>query len=178
MHTSSIDPIVAENVRAALKRRDRSAYSIAVAIDRAPNWLYRVINQKSGILLPTLRELASELGVSAGSLVDPNTLQTECDDAQGVMDDDHTTVSGLGERLAKARKRAGMLQADLAAAMGPRYDRPMIVHIEAGRKHPRLEGLARAAQALGISTDYLLGLTGEDPGSDPTPCPGDGPGVQ
>ena len=44
---------------------------MAVALGRPPNWLYQVVNGKHGILIPTLRELAMELGVSAGSLLDP-----------------------------------------------------------------------------------------------------------
>ncbi len=71
MPRSSADPVVAENIRAVLDARGRSAYSVATAIGRAPNWLYRVVNGKVGILLPTLREVAAELGVSVGSLVDP-----------------------------------------------------------------------------------------------------------
>ena len=71
MHQSSIDPVVRQNLKDALERSGRSAYSVATAIGHAPNWLYRVLGGKSGILLPTLREVADELGVSLGSLVDP-----------------------------------------------------------------------------------------------------------
>ena len=71
MHQSSVDEIVAENIRRALEQSGRSAYSVATALNHAPNWLYRVLNGKAGILLPTLREVAAELGVSVGSLVDP-----------------------------------------------------------------------------------------------------------
>ena len=73
MHQSSADPIVASNLRLALEKSGRSAYAVAIAVDHAPNWLYRVLNGKAGILIPTLREVANELGVSAGSLLDsPN----------------------------------------------------------------------------------------------------------
>ena len=71
MPQSSIDHVVADNIRSALHRQNRSAYDVATAISRPPNWLYRVINRQSGILLPTLRLLAEELGVSVGELVDP-----------------------------------------------------------------------------------------------------------
>ena len=71
MPQSSIDSIVAENLREILSKKGRSAYSVATATGHAPNWLYRVLNQKAGILVPTLRELAEELGVSVGELVDP-----------------------------------------------------------------------------------------------------------
>ena len=71
LHQSSVDPVVAANLRRVLERRGRTAYSVAVALGHSPNWLYRVINGKAGILIPTLREVAAELGVTAGSLLDP-----------------------------------------------------------------------------------------------------------
>lgn len=71
LRQSSVDPIVAANLRRALQQRGRTAYSVATALGRAPNWLYRVINGNAGILIPTLREVATELGVAAGSLLEP-----------------------------------------------------------------------------------------------------------
>ena len=71
MPQSSVDPVVAANLREYLKASGKSAYAVATALGHAPNWLYRVINGESGILLPTLREVAEELGVTVGSLVDP-----------------------------------------------------------------------------------------------------------
>ena len=71
MPRSSIDAVVVANLNRTLEKRGRSAYSVATALGRAPNWLYQVINGKDGILLPTLREVAAELGVTVGSLVDP-----------------------------------------------------------------------------------------------------------
>ena len=70
MPQSSIDPIVAANLRECLKANGKSAYAVATALGHAPNWLYRVVNGQAGILLPTLREVAGELGVTVGSLVD------------------------------------------------------------------------------------------------------------
>ena len=70
MPQSSIDSVLVENLKTAIERSGRSAYAVAAAVDRAPNWLYRVLNGKVGILIPTLREVANELGVSAGSLLD------------------------------------------------------------------------------------------------------------
>ena len=73
MPQSSIDPVLVENLKTAIQRSGRSAYAVAIAVDHAPNWLYRVLKGKAGILIPTLREVANELGVSAGSLLDsPN----------------------------------------------------------------------------------------------------------
>ncbi len=67
--------------------------------------------------------------------------------------------------MAAARKRAGLLQVELAVEMGDRYDQTMISHVEAGRSGLVGDGLAKAAKALAVSTDYLLGLT-----DDPTPA--------
>ena len=69
----------------------------------------------------------------------------------------------LGERLAKARKRAGMAQIDLAVALDK--DRTLISHVESNRNGLLVDGLAKAAKELNVSTDYLLGLT-----DDPTPA--------
>ncbi len=40
MPTTSIDPVVAKNLKDTLKRIGRSAYSVAVALRHPPNWLY------------------------------------------------------------------------------------------------------------------------------------------
>ena len=71
----------------------------------------------------------------------------------------------IGKRLAEARKKAGLGQAELAAALGGRYDYSMISHVEAGRKSLREDGMVNAARELGVSLDYLVGLT-----DDPTPA--------
>ena len=68
-------------------------------------------------------------------------------------------------RLAESRKRAGLAQAELAAALGDRYDHSMISHVESNRKVLRFDGVVKAAHVLGVSIDYLAGLT-----DDPTPA--------
>ena len=65
----------------------------------------------------------------------------------------------LGERLASARKQAGLSQFRLAMELGDRYDRTMIGHVEHNRSALLADGLTSAAKALNVSTDYLLGLT-------------------
>ena len=65
----------------------------------------------------------------------------------------------VGERLRLARRRAGMRQGDLAAALGDRYDHSVISKVERNLSALLDDGLAKAAQALDVSTDYLLGLT-------------------
>ena len=71
----------------------------------------------------------------------------------------------IGERLAVARKRAGLAQVELAAALGDRYDQSMISQVESGQKTLRYDGLVKAVKELDISLDYLFGLT-----DDPTPA--------
>ena len=65
-----------------------------------------------------------------------------------------------GQRLAQARRRAGLAQVDLAAALD--RDRTLITHVEAGRKLLGFDGAVKAAQTLKVSLDYLAGLT-DDP---------------
>ena len=67
----------------------------------------------------------------------------------------------LSDRLASARKRASLSQRQLAAKMGGRYDRTMISHVETGKSGLVGDGLSRAAMVLGVSIDYLFGLTDE-----------------
>ena len=45
--------------------------------------------------------------------------------------------------------------------MGDHYRQSMISMVESGQRSLRLEGAAAAAQALGVSLDYLAGLTDE-----------------
>ena len=100
---SSIDPIVVRNLKDALKQRGRSAYSVATALGHPSNWLHQILNGKSGLLIPSLRKIAEELGVSMGSLVDdgqdiPNT--------NGQADPDACIT---GQRLATTRKGCSTL---------------------------------------------------------------------
>lgn len=66
-----------------------------------------------------------------------------------------------GGRLAQARKRAGLTQDQLAAALSHRYDRTMISKVERGHASLRSDGLIDVARALNVSTDWLLGLSDE-----------------
>ena len=71
----------------------------------------------------------------------------------------------IGGRLAEARKRKGLAQVELAVAMGERYDQSVISAVENNRSSLRFDGLVNAARELGVSIDYLFGLT-----DDPTPA--------
>ena len=68
----------------------------------------------------------------------------------------------FGKRLAAARKQAGLMQVELAVALGDRYDHTMISHVERGRSALLLDGAVNAAKVLNVSLDYLTGLT-DDP---------------
>ena len=63
----------------------------------------------------------------------------------------------FSKRLAQARKRAGLTQVDLAKALD--RDRSLISHLERGHTGKMAEVLRNAAHELGVSADYLLGLT-------------------
>ena len=70
-----------------------------------------------------------------------------------------------GERVAAARKQAGLFQVDLATALGDGYSQSLISEVESGRKSLRFKGAVAVAQELSVSLDYLAGLT-----DDPTPA--------
>lgn len=59
-------------------------------------------------------------------------------------------------RLREARDTRGWSQAELAqrADMQP----SAIAHFEAARRKPSFDNVRRLAKALGVSTDYLMGL--------------------
>ena len=73
----------------------------------------------------------------------------------------------IGQRLAEARKSVGLAQVELAAALGDRYNQQMISNVELDRRNLRFDGAVKAAIELGVSLDYLAGLT-----DDPTPAAG------
>ena len=65
-----------------------------------------------------------------------------------------------GERLREALERAGRQQIDVAVALN--RHRTLINKVEQGNSSLSVEALAKAAVELGVSADYLLGLT-DDP---------------
>ena len=85
MPQSFVDQVVSNNVRLAIQLSGRSPRDIAAALGHAPNWLYRVINGDSGLPIPTLRALASELGVPAGSLIEIHATSGGFGSAQFVL---------------------------------------------------------------------------------------------
>lgn len=64
-------------------------------------------------------------------------------------------VVALEQRLKAARKRRRLTQAQLADRMG--LPTSSIGQFECGARQPSATNLVRLANALGVSTDYLLG---------------------
>src|SRR2546425_5775031 len=71
----------------------------------------------------------------------------------------------LGQRLALIRGKRGLSQLDLAKLTGLKVQNISRLETES-REHVRSDTLIRLATALGVSADYLLGLT-----DDPSPRP-------
>lgn len=63
----------------------------------------------------------------------------------------------FAERLKAARELRGWNQTELAAAAG--LPPSSIAHFEGGKRKPSFETLRRLANALEMTTDYLLGRT-------------------
>lgn len=61
----------------------------------------------------------------------------------------------FGERLREAREAKKLSQADLAERTG--LQPSAISHFETGRRAPSFDNLRKLADALEVSTDYLLG---------------------
>jgi len=71
------------------------------------------------------------------------------------MDEAKAPSDLFPERLRAARKLREMEQGDLAAKSG--LPSTSISHFETGTRKPSFDNLRRLAQALTVSTDYLLG---------------------
>ena len=68
------------------------------------------------------------------------------------MDDDK-----FGDRLAQAREKRELSQAELAKRAG--LQAAAIGHFERGRRKPSFANVRALAKALNVSSDYLLGRT-------------------
>jgi len=64
-----------------------------------------------------------------------------------------------GSRIRQARQRLGFSQGELARRLA--CTRQSITQLEQGQRQPRPDRLRALAQHLGVSADYLLGLTEE-----------------
>jgi transcriptional regulator with XRE-family HTH domain len=63
------------------------------------------------------------------------------------------------ERLRAAREKRGLSQGELAARAG--LQASAISHFETGSRKPSFDNLRRLADALNVTTDYLLGRVTE-----------------
>lgn len=63
----------------------------------------------------------------------------------------------FAERLQTARLQRKLTQKDIAVQLG--MTERSYQHYEGGTRRPNFETLAALADLLGVSTDYLLGLT-------------------
>jgi DNA-binding XRE family transcriptional regulator len=82
------------------------------------------------------------------------TVASMASDMANGQDDIAIDGEKLGARLRELRLAAGLTQAELARRTG--IHRPNIARVEAGRHTPSLETLARIANAIGVSTTYVL----------------------
>ncbi len=83
----------------------------------------------------------------------------------GVVLSESTGSSKFPERLRSSRELRGLSQADLAVKSG--LQASAISHFETGRRSPSFDNLRRLADALSITTDYLLGRVDDPAASGP-----------
>jgi len=69
--------------------------------------------------------------------------------------------SSLGQRIIHYRKKAGLLQKELAAAVG--ISPTVLSYYESNKNDPPTPILAKLADALNITSDNLLGLDRPNP---------------
>lgn len=62
----------------------------------------------------------------------------------------------FGQRLKEARERQGLSQSQLAERS--QLQPSAIAHFEAGRRKPSFDNVRRLATALGVSSDFLIGV--------------------
>ena len=60
----------------------------------------------------------------------------------------------MADRIRRLREQKGLKQRDLAKAAG--MNQPAIFHAEAATRELKATSLGKIANALGVSTDYLL----------------------
>jgi len=65
----------------------------------------------------------------------------------------------FGEILKKLRAEKGWSQAQLAKRIG--LSPAIVAHYESGTRYPSLETLIDIGRVMGVSTDYLLGLSNQ-----------------
>lgn len=68
------------------------------------------------------------------------------------------TYCEFGENLKKLRKGRGMTQSELGSKIG--LSKAVISKYETGLGYPSFDVLIRIAQFFGVSTDFMLGVSG------------------
>lgn len=68
----------------------------------------------------------------------------------------HDNDKQLGEKIARARKEAGLSQTDLSKEIY--VTRQALSNWERGRTRPRQESVEKIAGVLGVTAEYLLGV--------------------
>ena len=69
------------------------------------------------------------------------------------------TYCSFGENLRKLRKGRGMTQSELGGKIG--LSKAVISKYETGLGYPSFDVLIRIAKFFGVTTDYLLGVSGD-----------------
>jgi len=69
----------------------------------------------------------------------------------------------FSQRILKCREERGWTRAEVAKRTG--VSRSYVRSLEIGEREPRAEIVARFAEAFGVRSDYLLGLTDDPYGS-------------
>lgn len=69
------------------------------------------------------------------------------------------TYCSFGENLKKLRKGRGMTQSELGGKIG--LSKAVISKYETGLGYPSFDVLIRIAKFFGVTTDYLLGVSGD-----------------
>ena len=78
------------------------------------------------------------------------------------MSESSPSASLFPERLRAAQEKRELHQAELAEKTG--FQTSAISHFETGTRRPSFDNLRRLAEALDVSTDYLLGRVKETKG--------------
>ena len=79
-------------------------------------------------------------------------------------------MEGFGERVIQARGKHGWTRRELARRAG--LHEQHLAHIERGERYRiEAETIIKLARALGVSTDYLLGVSTAGGNDEPPPAP-------
>lgn len=124
----------------------------------------RPLSEIQGELLRNLADLV-ELALAGFVLLDH--IRHTCHD--GFVMSALRTTSVFRKRLKAARQLRGLSQADLAERTG--LPPSAVSHYETGTRRPSFTNLRRLAEAMEVTTDYLVGRSKRPDGADPSDEP-------